>query len=402
MKIRRKFVLLGVSFLCVVGAVCCSLRLWSGADADVGVSSSPEGASWGVENVTPAPVPVSVQQYVPSYTPASGTQYDGKVFQSQAGRQQQFTAELQLQTTDESDVVVKKITDLAERFSGYSVYSNMVSVKVKVPVKNSKDFLAEVERLGTVIFREITSQDVTNEYRDLELKCKNLRALRDRFAELLKKANKVEDILKIESELARITTELEQATGLFKLLKNSVDMVVVNIKFTTVKQIDPQLIPIAWITRLGYIIFLDDVVKSDTVIKDEFAVKSTLPAGFVTCYRDKDVIKAIDGNMSVLQVKTHDDLPGATTEFYQKLITKHLKENNYKEVAHKKLALPDNRRGCLVSTSNDGSTYNAAVIFYQKTGWFRKQNKVLVIELYGKNANMEKVNINEIIKGFQF
>ena len=324
------------------------------------------------------------------------------VVMPQDGRKQQLTAELQLQTTDESDVVVKKITELAEKLSGYSVYSNMVSIKVKVPVKNNKAFLAEVERLGTVMFREITSQDVTNEYRDLELKCKNLRALRDRFAELLKKADKVEDILKIESELARITTELEQATGLFKALKNSVDMVVVNIKFTTVKQIDPQLIPIAWITRLGYIIFLDDVVKSDTVIKDEFAVKSTLPAGFVTCYRNKDVIKAIDGNMSVLQVKTHDDLPGATPEFYQKLIIKHLKENNYKEVAAKKLALPDNRRGCLVSFNHNGYTSYAAVVFYRKAGWLCKQNKVLVIELYGKTANVEKVNMNEIIKGFQF
>ena len=172
-------------------------------------------------------------------------------------------------------------------------------------------------------------------------------------------------------------------------------MMVVNIKITAVKQIDPQLIPIAWITRLGNIIY-------DTAIKDEFAVKSTLPAGFVTCYRDKDVIKAIDGNMSVLQVKSHDDLPGATPEFYQKLITKHFKENNYKDVAAKKLALPDNRRGCLVSFSHNGYTSYAAVVFYQKAGWFHKQNKVLVFELYGKNANVEKVNMNEIINSFKF
>ncbi len=309
-------------------------------------------------------------------------------------RKRQFTAELQLQTTDESDVVVKKITELAEKFSGYSVYSNMVSVKVKVPVKNSKDFLAEVERLGTVIFREITSQDVTNEYRDLELKCKNLRALRDRFAELLKKAEKVDDILKIESELARITTELEQATGLFKALRNSVDMMVVNIKITAVKQVDPLLNPVAWVPKLGNIIY-------GSAIKDEFAVKSTLPEGFVTCYRDKDVIKAIDGNMSVLQVKSHDDLPGATPEFYQKLITKHFKENNYKDVAAKKLDLPDNRRGCLVSACIGDYSYYVAVVFY-KSGWFCKQNKILVIELYGKTANVEKVSMNEIIKGFKF
>ena len=313
----------------------------------------------------------------------------------QADRKQQLTAELQLQSTDKSEVVVKKITDLAEKFSGYAVYSNMVSIKVKVPVKNSKNFLAEVEHLGEVLFREITSQDVTQEYRDLELKCKNLRALRDRFAELLKKAVRVEDILKIESELARITTELEQATGLFKALKNSVDMVVVDIKFTTVKQIDPLLNPVAWVPRLGNIIY-------GSAIKDEFAVKSTLPAGFVTCYRDKDVIKAIDGNMSVLQVKSHDDLPGATPEFYQKLITRHFKENNYKDVAAKKLDLPDNRRSCLVSFNHNGYTSYAAVVFYRKAGWLGKQNKVLVIELYGKTANVEKVNMNEIIKGFQF
>ena len=31
-----------------------------------------------------------------------------------------------------------------------------------------------------------------------------------------------------------------------------------------------------------------------------------------------------------------------------------------------------------------------------------KQNKVLVIELYGKTANVEKVNMNEIINSFKF
>ena len=320
----------------------------------------------------------------------------------QADRKQQFTAELQLQTTDKAEAVVKKITDLAEKFSGYAVYSNMVSIRVKIPVKNSKDFLAEVGQLGEVLFREITSQDVTNEYRDLELKCKNLRALRDRLAELLKKAVQVEDILKIESELARITTELEQATGELNILKNSVDMVTVNIKFSTIRKIDPQVIPVAWIWKLGYIVFIDDVEKYDAAIKDKFAVEATLPEGFVTCFRDKDVIKAIDGNMSVLQVKTHDDLPGATPEFYQKLIIKHLKENNYKEVAAKKLALPDNRRGCLVSFNHNGYTSYAAVVFYRKAGWLGKQNKVLVIELYGKTANVEKVNMNDIIKGFKF
>ena len=394
MKIVRKIVVVG---LLSVGLLV--LGVWAGWRL------APYGVRMGAAaslSEPPSSPPAAGYNFAPEPAVQWGSGSADNSSPMASDRKRQFTAELQLQTTDESDVVVKKITELAEKFYGYSVYSNMVSVKVKVPVKNNKAFLAEVERLGTVMFREITSQDVTNEYRDLELKCKNLRALRDRFAELLKKAEKVDDILKIESELARITTELEQATGLFKALKNSVDMVVVNIKFTTVKQIDPQLIPIAWITRLGYIIFLDDVVKSDTVIKDEFAVKSTLPAGFVTCYRDKDVIKAIDGNMSVLQVKSHDDLPGATPEFYQKLITRHFKENNYKDVAAKKLALPDNRRGCLVSFSHNGYTSYAAVIFYQKTGWFRKQNKVLVFELYGKTANVEKVNMNEIIKGFKF
>ena len=323
------------------------------------------------------------------------------VVMPQDGRKQQLTAELQLQTTDKSEVVVKKITDLAEKFSGYAVYSNMVSIRVKIPVKNSKYFLAEVGQLGEVLFREITSQDVTNEYRDLELKCKNLRALRDRFAELLKKADKVEDILKIESELARITTELEQATGELNVLKNSVDMVTVNIKFSTIRKIDPQVIPVAWIWKLGYIVFIDDVEKYDAAIKDKFAVEATLPEGFVTCFRDKDVIKAVDGNMSVLQIKSHDDLPGATAEFYQKLIAKHLKEADYKDVACENISLPDNRRGCLVSASIDGYTYYAAVVFY-KSGWLCQQDKVLVIEFYGKTANVEKVNMNDIIKGFKF
>ena len=105
--------------------------------------------------------------------------------------------------------------------------------------------------------------------------------------------------------------------------------------------------------------------------------------------------------MSVLQIKSHDDLPGATAEFYQKLIVKRLVESSYKDVVCENIALPDNRRGCLVSANIGDYTYCAAVVFY-KTGWLVPQDKVLVIELYGKTANVEKVCMNDIIKGFKF
>jgi hypothetical protein len=52
--------------------------------------------------------------------------------------------------------------------------------------------------------KNIAGEDVTEEYRDLEIRLDSAEKTRQRYLELLNKAERVKEILKIEKELERL------------------------------------------------------------------------------------------------------------------------------------------------------------------------------------------------------
>lgn len=414
MKNRRKIFLFSLLGVCI--AVFCGIMplMYSKPETNGMVCSAPEASRWDV-GVAPHPVmpeqipeapytadssPVVLPQRFIAESKLAANKSDGKVFQVQRGRKQSFEAVLALNVTGNEYSAVKQVLALAEKFSGYSVYSNLNNVRVKIPVQKAEVFMLEVEKLGTVTRREVTSQDVTAEYMDLELRCKNLRSLRDRFAELLKKAVKIEDMLKIESELARVTTELEEAQGRLNLLKNKVDMVRISVTFNSVAVANNESIPVDWVRKLGDVIFREDFSASQSKL-EKFALNVTLPAGFITLYRNENVLQAINADNCKLQMKHYNDLPGATAEFYSKFIKQQLQQSGFVSIECKDIVLPENHCGVAFSATRGDYTYNVAILFYQ-AGWLTRQNKVLVVEVLGKNADMKSVNMNDITKVLKF
>lgn len=110
-----------------------------------------------------------------------------------------------------------------------SLYKNLI---VRIPNKNFDVFLSEISN-GVAYFdrKEISSKDVTTEYIDVEARLNAKKVLEARYLELLKKANKVSEILEIEKELSTIREEIEAKEGQLKYLQNKVSLSTLNIKF---------------------------------------------------------------------------------------------------------------------------------------------------------------------------
>lgn len=108
-----------------------------------------------------------------------------------------------------------------DRTSGSSRYGQWT---VRVPVAKFDSFLASLDAIGFVESRNKTSEDVTMEYVDTEARISNLRKLEDRYVTLLaEQTGNLEDVLKVEQELARVRGEIEQATGRLRYLTNKTD-----------------------------------------------------------------------------------------------------------------------------------------------------------------------------------
>lgn len=149
------------------------------------------------------------------------------------------TARLAFETKD-VEATHKKILQLASNFKGLvqsdnsgkdynRIYKNLV---IRIPTENFQQFLDGISE-GVSYFdqKDISRQDVSEEFVDLEARLKAKRVLEERYLELLKKANKVEEMLQIERELSNIREEIEARQGRLQYLQNQVSMSTVNIEF---------------------------------------------------------------------------------------------------------------------------------------------------------------------------
>ena len=134
----------------------------------------------------------------------------------------------------------KRILQLTSQYEGFvandnsgksynRIYRNMT---VRVPTKNFQAFINSVSE-GVEYFdqRDISRQDVTEEFVDLEARLKAKRKLEDRYLELLSKAKNVKEMLEIERELSNIREEIEAKEGRLKYLQNRVSVSTINLVF---------------------------------------------------------------------------------------------------------------------------------------------------------------------------
>lgn len=93
------------------------------------------------------------------------------------------------------------------------------------------DKLAEGE--GEIKNHSVSADDYTMEYADTEAQNQNLLALRERLRTLLNapQVEKINDILRIEQELTRVQTQIDQRTARLRILKTMTDMATVNLNY---------------------------------------------------------------------------------------------------------------------------------------------------------------------------
>ncbi len=129
---------------------------------------------------------------------------------------------------------VSVATALAERQGGFVEQKSdqgdeSARVTLRIPATKFKTALASLEMLGTVTYRNIEGEDITEQYIDVEARLKNKIVLRDRLKQLLEKATAVKDILAIETELNRVQADIDSMEGRIKLLKGRVDFATVTL-----------------------------------------------------------------------------------------------------------------------------------------------------------------------------
>lgn len=134
-------------------------------------------------------------------------------------------------------------TRLSTQVGGYVVSSRSwtgtddlpyASLSFAVPVERFEHALEQTRLLGQVQEENVSSQDVTGQFYDLESRITNLQATAERIRSFLNDAKKVDEALEVNRELSNIESQLEVLKGQKNALTQQTAFSTVNIEFVPV------------------------------------------------------------------------------------------------------------------------------------------------------------------------
>lgn len=152
-------------------------------------------------------------------------------------------ASLSLEVGSVKDAVAR-VTDIAKQSGGYvesksDSKDEHADLTLRIPTDVLTPTMTSLETIGKVTRRRVSSEDVTDTYVDIDARLKTKIALRDRLRALLDKAQNVQDILAIETELGRVQADIDSMQARLKALKNKVNYASINVSITRKRILGP-------------------------------------------------------------------------------------------------------------------------------------------------------------------
>jgi hypothetical protein len=135
---------------------------------------------------------------------------------------------------DSIEPAIERVRAIATRYGGYvggvgiSAGEHQVrsaTLELKIPSARFDSAMGGMPALGKVEHSSVSAEDVGEEFVDISARVANAKRLEERLITLLAtKTGKLEDVLRVERELARVREEIERHEGRIRYLTTRVAM----------------------------------------------------------------------------------------------------------------------------------------------------------------------------------
>ena len=187
---------------------------------------------------TPEAVYVEVERQVEAEQPVADA--SGARVANYAGIERLIVrnATLSLVVPD-TQAALDEINSLVDELEGYIVQSNVyqyqeglqASVTFRIPADSLDQALTRVRDLASEVRNEnVSGEDVTEEYVDLQSRLRHLQATEQRLLEFLDEAEDTEAALAVYDQLRQVQGEMEQVKGRIQYLEQSAAMATVSVE----------------------------------------------------------------------------------------------------------------------------------------------------------------------------
>jgi len=156
----------------------------------------------------------------------------------------------------ESEATLDRIAGLARELGGHVQERAGREITIRVPAPRFDEAVEQIGEAGDVLAQHVQASDVSETHRDLAIRLRNATAMRERLEALLSQAQSVEDALRVERELERVTLQIEQLTAQLRDLDDRIALSTITVELRarpregTVGDDDFRL-PFGWLDELG-------------------------------------------------------------------------------------------------------------------------------------------------------
>ncbi|MCC6545829.1 DUF4349 domain-containing protein [Candidatus Sumerlaeota bacterium] len=223
-----------------------------------------------------------------------------------ANRKIVYTAHLGLRVPNKRNAA-ELVRQVVVKRGGFVQNSTLDDITFRVKPDAFDATVAELETLGETITRNVNSNDITEQYTDVELRLETANSSRQRLLALLEKATATKDVIEIERDIRRLTEEIETMKGRLRVLSDQVDLATITVHLEE-KFLDQApaprrtSTPYAWMSETGIEQTLATVEPEASLRRgslfcgSKFRLSKTdanaLPDGFVMLEADREYFMA--------------------------------------------------------------------------------------------------------------
>ncbi|KKO03530.1 hypothetical protein LCGC14_0094550 [marine sediment metagenome] len=228
--------------LAILWCGCSAMQSWEVVSQDR-ASQADQSVDVEAENPAAPPIPVDDMPMLSAVQP----------------RKVVYTGALKIATADVDQAVIQT-KKLAEQLGGYMQQMTAETIVIRVPAAAFDQALIRLGQMGTVIAKQLTARDVTEQYEDLDIRLRNAKALLTKFHGLLQKTEDVKQVLAVEREMARVRTEIEKLQGRLNRMKSQLAYATLSVAFIRTERTPPEFqvrLPFWWLGRLGLDVLME-------------------------------------------------------------------------------------------------------------------------------------------------
>ncbi len=155
---------------------------------------------------------------------------------------------------DDPKATMENISKMAEDMGGFVVNANLThntlesgaevphaTVVVRVPAGRLNDALTQIQKQSkrAPLSMDVSSQDVTKDYTDLQSRLTALQAEEAQLKEIMGSATKTEDVLNVYNQLAQVQSQIEQVKGQIRYYDESAALSLITVDVLANEAVQP-------------------------------------------------------------------------------------------------------------------------------------------------------------------